>query len=254
MNTLSPEAQKIIEQYLSLPLGLGCQTPYYNNKRKKIRAGLRALIGKGRPEEIAEEAEMFSIRERIGIKKMASDDLKKFLVDHNLGIDCSGLAYHVLEAESIARTGKKLRGTVTPWNGFKRRLVHLFRPSENSGVSTFSHSQNSVAVSEADVRAGDFISIIGTGPEKKYNHMVVVESVELSEDTKKITYVHSYMWPEDGIYGHGVRRGTIVIKNNGPVISGIWTEKEKTGKDNYTFFSAKNAKDISLRRLRAFVG
>lgn len=254
MNSLSPQAQEVVEKYLSLPIGNGCPTPYFNNKRKKVRAGLRALIGKGRPEEIAEEAEMFSIRERVGIKKMSSNELKKFLVDHNLGIDCSGLAYHVLEAESIARAGKGLRSAVTPWNGFKRKLVHLFRPSENSGVSTFSHSQNSVAISEKDIQAGDFISFIGTGLEKKYNHMVVVESVDVSGETKKIGYIHSYMWPEDGVYNHGVRRGTIAVQNNGPILLGIWTEKDKTGKDNFTFASAQGAKDVSIRRLRAFAG
>jgi hypothetical protein len=252
MNTLSPLAQKVIEKYLALPLGAGCSTPYFNNRRKRIRGGLRALVGKGAPEEIAEEAEMFSIRERAGIKKMESGALKRFLVDHNLGIDCSGLAYQVLEAESLARTGKRLRSAVRPWSGFKRRLLHIVRPSENSGVSTFSHSQNSIAVSEADIRAGDFISIIGTGAEKKYNHMMVVESVEASGSTKKINYIHSYMWPEDGLYDHGVRRGIISIENDTPIISGVWTEKGKMSKDNYTFMSAQSAKDISIRRLRVF--
>ena len=252
MNTLSPEAQKVIEKYLWLPLGSGCQTPYFNNKRKKIRGGLRALVGKGLPEEIAEEAEMFSIRERIGIKKMASADLKKFLIERNLGIDCSGLAYHILEAESLAKVGKSLRKTVTPWNGFKRRVIHFFRPSENSGVSTFSHSKNSIAVSEKEIKAGDFISLIGTGVEKKYNHMMVIESVETDGDAKKINYIHSYMWPEDGLYNHGVRRGSIAIKADAPIISGHWSEKEKTGKNNYTFLSAQKAKDISIRRLRVF--
>ncbi len=253
MNTLSPEAKNIIEKYLSLPLGVGCRTPYFNNRRTKIRGGLRALVGKGMPEEIAEEAEMFSIRERIGIKKIEGSALKKFLVEHDLGIDCSGLAYHVLEAEVFAKTGKKMRAVVRPWNGFRRKLVHFFRPAEGSGVSTFSHSQNSIAVPESEIRAGDFISLIGTGLEKKYNHMMVVESVEESGNEKKVTYVHSYMWPEDGLYNHGVRRGTILLKDNQPVIKGVWTEKEKTGRDNYTFVSASAAKDVSLRRLRAFI-
>ncbi len=136
MNILSSEAQKVVEKYLSLPIGAGCQTPYFNNRRTKIRAGLRALVGKGRPEEIAEEAEMFSIRDRAGIKKMDSAALKKFLVEHNLGVDCSGFAYHVLSVEISAKTGKKLSSSVKPWSGFKRKLKHWLRPAENTGVST----------------------------------------------------------------------------------------------------------------------
>jgi hypothetical protein len=183
---------------------------------------------------------------------MNSTELKKFLVEHNLGVDCSGFAYHILEAENISRNGKKLLGAVTPWNGFKRKIKHLLRPAENTGVSTFSHSQNSIAVSESDIEAGDFISIIGTGIEKKYNHMMVIESVEEINDGKKINYIHSYSWPEDGLYGNGVRRGCITIKDNAPILSGVWTEKEKTGKQNYTFLSASEAKDVSIRRLRVF--
>ncbi len=253
MNILSPEAEKVIEKYLLLPVGAGCQTPYFNNRRTKIRGGLRALIGKGTPEEISEEAEMFSIRDRASIKKMDEGELKKFLVEHNLGVDCSGFAYHVLAAEIFARTGRKLSAAVKPWSGFKRKLKHILRPAENTGVSTFSHSRNSIAVSEAEIEAGDFISLVGTGLEKKYNHMMVIESVEVSGGSKKISYVHSYMWPSDGLHDHGVRRGTITIENNEPIVNGIWTEKEKTGKDNYTFVSASGAKDISIRRLRAFV-
>lgn len=80
---------------------------------------------------------------------------------------------------------------------------------------------------------------------------MVVESVEVLNDAKKINYVHSYMWPSDGLYNHGVRRGTIFVKNNEPIVNGVWTEKDKTGKENYTFVSSSEAKDISIRRLRA---
>ncbi len=106
MNTLSPEAEKIVEKYLLLPVGVGCQTPYFNNRRTKIRGGLRALVGKGMPEEIAEEAEMFSIRERVGIKKMIAGDLKKFLVDHGLGSRLLRFRLSCLIGGNFARTGK----------------------------------------------------------------------------------------------------------------------------------------------------
>ena len=141
-----------------------------------------------------------------------------------------------------------------PWSGFGRKIKHALRPAENTGVSTFSHSQNSIAVSEKEISAGDFISVIGTGLQKKYNHMMIVESVETKDNTKQINYIHSYMWPDDGLYDHGVRRGSITIKDNTPIINGIWTEKEKSGKQNYTFISVSEAKDVSIRRLRAFAG
>ena len=252
METLSPQALAVIEKYLHLPVGCGCQTPYFNNRRKRVRGGLRALVGKGSPEEIAEEAEILAVRDRASIKNMTPETLKKFLIDENLGIDCSGFAYHVLDAESQARIGKKLRSILKQPRGSARKIVYLFRPAENSGVSIISHEKNSVEIKIEDIRPGDFISIIGTGIDRKYNHMVVVENIAKAGDSTKITYIHSYAWPEDGTYGHGVRRGTIDIKAGRNILDGVWTEKEKTGNANFTLTSARNAQTVSLRRLRTF--
>ena len=35
---------------------------------------------------------------KIDLKKIGDENLKKFLVDHKLGIECSGLVYHILNA------------------------------------------------------------------------------------------------------------------------------------------------------------
>ena len=54
IETLSASALKIINDYLHLPIpGHDVVCPYYNNRRANLRAGLRALIGKGNPEDIA---------------------------------------------------------------------------------------------------------------------------------------------------------------------------------------------------------
>ncbi len=221
MNTLSTETQKIIEQYLSLPVGEGSQTPYFNNKRKKIRAGLRALVGKGRPEEIAEEAEMFSIRERSGVKKMSSVEVKKFLVDHNLGIDCSGFAYHVLDTELKARGKGKISSAVRPFSGFVRKIKHALRPAENTGVSTFSHEKNSILVNENDALPADFVSIIS--PENGRNHMLIVENATKQNGIMKFVCVHSIAYSEDGLYGTGVRREELTSADMKKKFPGIIT-------------------------------
>jgi len=252
METLSENTLAVIEKYLHLPLGIGCQTPYFNNRRKRVRGGLRALVGKGTPEEISEEAEILSVKDRVSIKNMSEKTLKEFLVDENLGIDCSGFAYHILDAEAQARIGKKLRNIVKTYKGFERKIIHKFRPAENTGVSTFSNEKNSIEIDIENTRPADFISIIGTGIDRKYNHMLIVENVEKTATSIKIIYIHSYAWPEDGAYGHGVRRGEINLKSGQNILDGIWTEKEKTGKNNFTFFSVQNAQSVSLRRLRAF--
>jgi len=221
MNFLSPQAQEVVEKYLSLPLGNGCSTPYFNNRRKRIRGGLRALVGKGLPEEIAEEAEMFSIRERVGIKKIASADLKKFLVDHNLGIDCSGFAYHVLDAELKARGKRKISASVKPWSGFYRKIKHYLRPAENTGVSTFSNEKNSVLIDENNTIPADFVSIIS--PENGRNHMLVIENVSKQNGVMKFTCVHSIAYSKDGLYGTGVRREELTSADMKKKFPGILT-------------------------------
>jgi len=64
----------------------------------------------------------------------------------------------------------------------------------------------------------------------------------------RITYTHSYTWPSDGAYGHGVREGIILIKNNS-ILDGIWKEKDSLGEENYTYTSARDAEEVSVRRL-----
>lgn len=243
MENLSENAKSVIEKYLKLPLGEGCAAPYFNNARKRIRGGLRALVGKGSPDEIAEEARMFAIKDRISLEKMPSVMLTKFLVDHNIGIDCSGLAYHILGAEVKARKNKKMSFVVAPYSGMKRKIRHFFRPAENTGVSTFSHKQNSFEMGAAEAKPGDFISIFEY--DKTRNHMMIVEKVARNEKETKIEYVHAVAYSEDGVYNHGVRRGEIIIKNGEKIIDGDWKERNLLS-------AAKKAKEINLRRLNIF--
>ena len=171
---------------------------------------------------------MFSIRERAGIKKMDPGELKKFLVDHNLGVDCSGFAYHVLDAELKARGKSKMSSSVKPWNGFYRKIKHFLRPAENTGVSTFSHDQNSILVEQESVQSADFVSVIDA--ESGRNHMLVVESAQKENGVMKFACVHSIAYSKDGVYGTGVRRETLTIADMKKKFPGI----------------------ITFRRLRAF--
>ena len=64
-----------------------------------------------------------------------------------------------------------------------------------------------------------------------------------------ITYTHSYMWPSDGLYNHGVREGVIDVAGN-DLMTALWTEQGVTGTENYTFESARTASEVSIRRLK----
>ncbi len=250
---LSSDAQKVIADYLSLPT-LGVAAPYYNNRRHKLAAGLRALAGKGRPEEIVEEAELFSIREKVSLASLAKADKTRFLVDHHLGIDCSGFVYHVLDAESRARGAGAMHSHMSfHHRSFLRRLVARLRPAQNAGAITFAQPTNSHEIDLAEIQPGDFIVMTHTAEARSFDHIILITAVDKATTHTTLTYTHSIAWPSDGMYGHGVRTGTITITD--PLIKladQVWVEHSKAGAENYTHARAVKAETTSLRRLNWF--
>jgi len=276
---LSPATLKIIDSYLNLPFpGRTVKAPYYNNRRAALRGGLRVLIGKGSPEDIAEEALIISLRERIDLTSLDNETLKKFLVDNKLGIDCSGLAYYILDAECRTRQlGTLKKYIVRPYvkNPLRKLLITL-RPIENTGVKTFGHPLNSSIVKIADCKPGDIIVMLASGQAHDYDHILVVHEVERQtspnpssvEEGKRepspsqrrgqgevssltIHYTHSLQWRTDGLYNHGVSQGTITVTEpTSSLLDQTWIEKGATGAANETLERAKQAKELHLRRLR----
>lgn len=248
-HTIGSKARAVIDAYLSLPLSAKPSCPYFNNRRKKTRGNLRVLIGKGSPEEIVEEAHILAKLARLPIDELPTDKVKEFLVTSNLGIDCSGFAYHVLNAFAQEKTGKNITSFVT---STRRGIVGAFlaklRPAENLGVASFRDGRNSHEISILDARAGDIITFIGTGKEKTYNHILVITGISEDVHGVKVSYAHSYSWPSDGLYNHGAREGVITLRGEN-VLDGVWYEQGVTGNDNYTLESARNAQELSVRRL-----
>ncbi len=240
--TLSQPALDVIQNYLSLPFpGKQVSCPYFNNRRVRLRGGLRALIGKGNPEDIVEEAMIISLREKIDLKKLSDQNLKQFLVEHKLGIDCSGLVYHILDAEMKAQGKGSLHQVLKrPWfkNPIRKLLVKL-RPIENTGVGTFNHEVNSIEVSLKDIQPGDLIIMMGAGLKQDYNHILIINQIT----DNKIQYTHSFQYPTDGQYNHGVRQEAITIVNlNKNILEQNWSEPQMR---KY----AQEAKKVKIKRL-----
>jgi len=257
LSALTSETQQIVQGFTHLPFftaEVGC--PYFNNRHARLRGALRVLIGKGSAEEISEEAQLFALREKIDLNNLDSQSLKKFLVDHHLGIDCSGFAYHVLEAESLARgLGKLNKSLHRPFlkNPIRKFLAWL-RPIENTGVGTLSHPANTQEVNLKDIQAGDMIIMLKSGPKKDYNHVLIITKVEGENGLPNlITYIHSFQWSKDGQYDHGVRDGEIKIQDlKKPLLEAVWTEKGLSGLENETFSHAKGAETLTINRLKWF--
>lgn len=256
-NTLSPKAMEVIQSFLHLPFSdkdISC--PYYNNRRGGLRAGLRVLIGKGEAKEIVEEAILIGKKDRTDLLSLSNDNLKKYLVDHKIGIDCSGLAYYILNAESISECFGSLRKNISFPNAknILRKIISKIRPAESTGVLSLAHEKNSREIELSKIQPGDFIVMLHTGIDKSYNHVVTIWKTNYENGTLKVIhYIHSFAWPTDGKYNHGVRSGTIEIIDQKKLLQDqLWTEQNKTGIENYTQEKAREALEKSIRRLNWF--
>lgn len=261
MNTkLSSEKSLfVINQYLHFHFdGATANVPYYNNNRKGTRGGLRGALGKGSPRDIFDEVDIAVSRAKISPVIFSDESLKHFLVDNGIGIDCSGFAYYVLNAEYEARSfGSLDRHLKFPHaRGAFGKLRAKMRPAENAGVATFAHSKNSRAVFLTEVRPADIIVMVndGNNDREARDHILFIHQVDYQNFIPiALCYSHSVAWPSDGTYGHGVRQGTIeIVDSRKPLIEQKWIEHGKIGtrtaNENYTFAHAATAR-TEIRRM-----
>ncbi|MBU0660839.1 hypothetical protein KKG22_01510 [Patescibacteria group bacterium] len=252
-STLSLPAQQLITKYLNISVGQHTiATPYFNNKKMKVRGGLRVNIGKGDPQEIEDEIILMALRKKTDLSLLSKKEVITFVTNLNIGIECSGFVYHVMNEEMKAHKRPPLKKTMHyPIKNPIRRLIASFRPAENTNVATLNHDKNTKEIALKNVQAGDLILLMHTGKNHDLNHVLLIESVEYHKNIpKKIYYVHSLQWSTDGIH-HGVRRGTIDIKNiKDPLEKQDWTEREKTtSPDNETLWRVETAKSVKIGRL-----
>ncbi len=266
MTKLSPSAEKTIHDYLNLPfVGVaGVRCPYFNNARLGQRGQLKVLIGKGTPEEIVEEAKIISIQyskdvfDKNGVFNAHVDHpaeheqaecIRQFLVDNNLGVDCSGfvtnvLQKHFLETRKIDLARKLF---VTPKKNILRWIISRLRPIEQISVGVYANDVNTSVVRDLQtIQPADLIIMLKTGPNKNHNHILLVTET----DGDKIKYAHARAWSGEGKYGHGVSEGTISLADpNKGLLERVWEEKEKIGENNETYLEAKQASVLEIRRI-----
>ncbi len=253
---LSSKSMKVISGYLHLPIpGHSVVCPYFNNKRNKVRAGLRVLLGKGSVDDICKEIELITLREKIDLRKMSDEDLSKLMVEKNIGIDCSGFAYYVLDQElKESGNGSLRKALYFPFaKNPIRKLLTFLRPVENTNVKTLSHEKNAREISLLEIMPGDMIVVLSGNKFSNPDHIMLVHEVEIEgSNLKTIRYTHSFRWPTDGQYFHGVRQGNIeIIDRKNRILQQKWTEQGVTGEANKTFALAKEAGELKIMRLKA---
>ncbi len=253
--TLTARALSVISQYLHFQLGPAvCSVPYFNNKTRGARGTLRAYVGKGSPKEIFEEAETIILKNHIDQSTLSDEGLKKLLVDNNLGIDCSALAFYVLQAESEERSGGAFDRKITFVNCHGlRKLSCALNPVGNCDVSTLAHNKNSRLVPLLEIEPGDFISMIGGAEDSDRNHILVIHQVEYQNSIPlKIHYTHAVAYPEDGQYGTGIKQGTVeIVDSQRAITDQKWNEHEHENTTTRIFTRAQKS-TTEVRRLNWF--
>ncbi|MEO6728779.1 MAG: hypothetical protein ABIM99_02545 [Candidatus Dojkabacteria bacterium] len=246
---ISDAAQNVIHRYMNLPLGSKTVVaPYYiNSKRGK---DLRAMVGKGTPEEIVMEARIWEKLKGVNFEKMSDKEIKQFLIDKGIGIDCSGFVVHVVDAEYWDKKHKHIWSALkVAGSGFYAKLRYILRPVENMGANTLTGLDNNIEVQVADVRPGDLIRSkwkkVGT------HHVQLVTRVVYREDgmPSLIEYTHSTPYYGEG---NGVRVGQIrIIDPSRKLYEQDWLEKDEHGV-NFSFEGfMTEVNDNGIRRLKA---
>ena len=256
MNTkvLSERAISVIDQYLHFKVGNAVtRVPYLNNKTTRSRAALRVLIGKGSPKDILDEINSKLVKSHVASDVLSDEALNKLLVDNNIGIDCSGFAYYVLNAENeeLGKDSLSKHLKLIKCHGLIGKIRCALRPIENCGVETFASDQNSKIISLNEIQPGDMITMLDCADSSERDHILVIHQVEYQNFIPtKIHYSHAISYPEDGVYGTGTRQGVIEIINQGKnLLEQKWIEEGKEGEANRLLICAKKSK-TEIRKLK----
>jgi hypothetical protein len=235
---LPTSAQDLFDHYRKLRIqDLQIVCPYHINTG--LRGRHRALVGKGRPEEIEAAAERyldkFQMHARGDVER-----LERYLVACGFGIDCSGFAAWMLNCLTLDTLHKPLQRCLI-FPNVKRSLVSKVRPFENISANLLTNARNAQKITDINqVRPGDLIRLIHGG------HVVVISEVGLTK--QGIAVYFKYMQSTVG-YGNrkGVQEDEVLITNpDGYLLEQSWT-------DNLIHADLKRSgDDARIVRLRAF--
>lgn len=242
------KVQNFVNSYFELKLGnkiVAC--PYYRNSEKK--KDLRALMGKGTPEEIETEAKIWEKAKKVDFTKMSTEQIREFLIDRNIGIDCSGFVAHTINYYYKLKNHKPVWSKIyTPRHGFLNWLKYKLRPVEKIGADLLTSHQNAIAIDLKDVRAGDVVRL--KWKKRNSHHILLIYEVKRDIEGKvtKLVYKHSTPYYDKL---NGVKTAEIIITDETlPLEKQKWTEVDEHGV-NFTFEGyLVQPEDNGLRRLK----
>lgn len=241
-------AQQMVYEYQHLPLGgKSVVCPYHINIRKE-RVGLRVLVGKGDPGEIVKEVKVWAKLKDFDLYKADEKQIRDFMIERSIGIDCSGFVTHVLGYWIKSEHRRRLWELVEYKNNdILSRIRRFFRPIENLGANTLTNLINCDTITNVnDIQPGDLIR--SKGKVKNSHHVSLISKVtKVNGKTTEIEYVHSQRYYGDQ---NGVKFGLIKITDlKKPLHKQEWLEV--LDGVNYTLNGYLNQlEDNGVRRLK----
>jgi hypothetical protein len=220
------ELSNILKASLYPYLGI----PYYKNSLKHLGPKDNAHVGKGTATEIAQATIATASEQKIDLLGFTPKQMYQFQKKNHLGIDCSGLVYHLLnqlyqhlfdqdiEPHLIGTEGK---------TGPRRVSANLLTSPANSfPVQSYD-----------DIKTGDLIRL-----DRGHHVILIIEKVG-----QVISYVHS----SDRTQIRGVHLGTItLIHPDLPLNHQLWSDRTTTGKPYSELFYPDSGD--GLFRLKCF--
>lgn len=233
-----------IEEYQKLKInGKEVTTPYYRNV-KRIRGGLRVLVGKGTPEELENEVRIYGKLRDFELEGKSAKEIRAFMEKQGLGIDCSGFVVHLLDHWLHTSTGQTLYKKVKLE---RRRFLYILKYAQNINANTITNKANTQDVNVSDVKPGDLIRLRGG---ERGMHVLMVTDVAhngATDEPTRIKYVHS---AEKYKQENGIKYGEIRITDtNKGLDDQDWLEEDENGRNwSYQGF-LREVEDNGLRRV-----
>lgn len=192
-NTLSPAEKKLQQTakwYVNFEVeGKKVPIPYILGYG---RWQFHRTSGKGSPQAIRDEVVTIARQKNFDLKRASEKEIYFFLKQNKIGIDCSGLAFHLLDAYTRERLQKPLATFLLRKPGIIGKIeknVLSFQRHRRISAATLTSDLNSFTIpATKDIQIADLIRI-----HQDEDHVLIVTSVTKDEEGEvaEITYIHS---------------------------------------------------------------
>ena len=200
--------------------------------------------GKGTPQQIKQLVLEAAKEESFDFKNATEEKVVNFMIDHGIGVDCSGFVYNILDHYLKATKKISLDTIILRYPGIAGKIERLLLQKNRirrSSAATLTSDLNTVKIVKVkDMKPGDMLRL--THSDWKGKHIAII--IEVNKNY--ILYAMTSQYTKT----QGARFGKILILEiNKGLEAQKWLESTKTGK-NYGKDAFEPSRGDSVRRLK----